>query len=228
MRKRFWVMAALAASCAPALPSTVPLGRGPLAASTVEEPEPRVAAKPVGDAAADSNEDADAGTTKATDAAPEAADGGSAEPDAEGADAGQEAATSAQNKTVFAGHYSGNDVTTVHMGNLPSPPQKDPNAIMDVADPGGGTLEFSLLDSRTSKLICKLEGTLSGNTAQLTSGQHCFDKESAGAGSATLDSGTASFNGKQLVFDMHLDLQVQAGGQTMTGDIDYHFEGTRQ
>ncbi len=226
MRKRFWLMAVLAASCAPALPSTVPLGRGPLAASTVEEPgPPRVDATPDHDAAPDSAKDA--GVAEAGDAAPEVADA-AADVDAAQADSGGEAGAEAAAKAVFAGHYSGADVTTFHIGTMPAQPQKDPNAKLDVADPGGGTLEFSLLDSGTGKLICKLDGTLSGNTAQLGSGQHCFDQQSQGAMTATLDTGTATFNGKQLVFDMHLDLEVNAGGQTVTGDLAYHFEGTRQ
>lgn len=230
MRKRFWVMAALAASCAPALPSTVPLGRGPLAASTVEAPEPPpVAATRRHDAGAESARDAsaaDADAGDSGDAAPEATDAGSPEPDATEPDAAAEAASA---KSAFAGHYSGEDVTTFNGGPVPAPPQKDPNAKMDVADPGGGTLEFSLIDSQSGKLICKLDGTLSGNTAQLKSGQHCFDQQQGqGSMTATVDSGTATFNGSQLVFDMHLDLDVSAGGRTAHGSIDYHFEGTRQ
>ncbi len=221
------MMAVLAVSCAPALPSTVPLGRGPLAASTVKAPERHRApsASSAADAAAGSEQDA--GAADAADASVEASAAESEEPDAGGDDAAQEAAAPAKPAVVFAGHYTGEDVTTFHIGNMPARPQKDPNAKLDVADQGGGTLEFSLLDSKTGKLICKLEGTLSGNTAQLNSGQHCFDQQSQSAMTATLDKGTATFNGSRLVFDMHLDLEVNAAGQTMNGDLDYHFEGTR-
>jgi len=221
-------MAVLAASCAPALPSTVPLGRGPLAASTVDAPAPRRASS-VPDAAPETTA-ADAGKADSGEASATASDTGPAEPSGTGGegggDAGQEAAAPA--KQMFAGNYTGEDVTTFHVGNMPARPQKDPKAKLDVADQGGGMLEFSLRDSRSGKVICKLEGSVSGNTATLRSGQHCFDQQSQGAMTATLDTGTATFTGKQLVFDMHLDLEVNAAGQTLTGDLDYHFEGTRK
>lgn len=230
MRKRFWILAAVVASCAPELPSTAPLGRGPLAASTVETPQPPLpAASPTStpDASVEANA-TDAGTSGADDGSPQAVEaGGDAEPEAGATDAAPEAAAGART-ALFAGHYSGHDVTTLHMPGVPAVPQKDPNAKLDVADPGTGTLEFSLLDSRSGKLICKLEGTRSGNTAQLAYGQHCFDSESQGHMTATLDTGTATFNGSQLVFDLHLDMEINVAGHSASGSIDYHFEGTRK
>lgn len=233
MRTRLWVMAVLAVSCEPALPSTVPLGRGPLAASTVETPPPPRAA-PAADAGQTSAEDAGggAGGAEGGSAGPrEAAEGGSAGQSgaggAGGGDAAPEAAGGSKAAVVFAGHYSGRDVTTVQLGNQPSHSQKDPNAKLDVADAGGGTLEFSLIASKSGKVICKLEGTVSGNTATLRSGQRCFDAQSQGHMTATIDHGKATFNGTRLVFDMHLDMEIDIAGRQITGAMDYLFEGTR-
>ena len=229
MRKRFWVMAVLAVSCAPALPSTVPLGRGPLAASTVEEPEapPPASSSSAVDAAPEASSDAGAADAS-DDASVEAKDSEAPATDGGAEDAAPEAAAPTKPAVVYAGHYAGEDVTKFTGGPMAVPPQKDPNATLDVADQGGGTLEFSLIESRSGKVVCKLEGTASGNTARITPGQHCFDQQSQGMMTATVGSGTATFDSGKLVFDLHMDLEVHAGGRTASGSIDYHFEGTRQ
>lgn len=220
-------MAALAASCTPGLPSTTPLGRGPLAQSTVEEPAPPPAAPSAKSSAGNGKPDAslapDAGAASTPEGGAKAPEGGGS------ADAGaQEAGAPGKQAVVYAGHYVGEDTTTFSLPNLPQRTEKDPNAKLDVADQGGGSLEFSLIDSKSGKVICKLQGTATGNTVKLGSGQHCFDKDSKGAMTATVDSGSATFKSAQIVFDLHLDLEINAAGQQMNGDLDYHFEGTRK
>lgn len=46
--------------------------------------------------------------------------------------------------------------------------------------------------------------------------------------SFVLASGTARFDGKELVVDFKMDVEVSMGPEQMTGEIVYHFEGQRQ
>lgn len=233
-----WIaLAATFAACAAELPSTTPLGKGPkwhaeekaraereaaaadagdAATDPTKEPakKPAVAAKPpakpTGEADAGSEQEAGAAKAAAEDAG--AADAGAAKP----------------NITAWLGSYTGSDTSKVRMGPFPERTETDPNAKLRVEKKDDKTLLLTAVASNTGQDICTLEASLQPDgSATIASGQECFGSGSGGPMTGTVRSGKATLSGGKLVLDMIVDLEAKAGGQTITGELEYHFEGTK-
>ncbi len=218
---------ALIASCHAALPSTVPLGRGPLAAPASEDAPRVIEAKrhkpdekfEVAGASDAGAKDASVATTKkptSKDAGADAADGATVV-------ASEDASASGP----FAGDYHGKDVTELHVQNMPSGKQEDPKARITVVAKDDGSLAFKLIASNDGSTICTLTAAKpTGNATTITAGQHCFDT-SGGPMQATIRTGSATFTGPRLVFVLGMDLTIAAPGMQTSGTMDYSFDGTR-
>lgn len=219
-----WLKVALVAyapACATSLPSETPLGSGPLAgasagasqsaaapappdASTTEE---RVAAASAADASGAQSEPADAGTSTAERG-----------PEAGAAEAGVRAA--------IAGTYAGKDRAIIRMSGKPEQTEDDPKARITVAEQGSDAVGITLINSADGTPICTLKAKLQGDRGEVTPGQPCF---ASGPGvKSVVQRGSATFAGKRLTVDLLIEMSVSAAGQSATGTIDYHFEGTRQ
>jgi hypothetical protein len=220
MRHRWVVLLVLGAGCAQDLPSTVPLGRGPLAedeqAKTLGRPRrPLSSLTRTGQQASPrghepgSRPELDAGQDARTSdaAAADAGVRGDAAPDAA--------------LLVLAGHYEGTDVTVTRVQGFPDVTEKDPNAKTDVEERTKDRIAITLVNSATGSPICTLDADVRGDAATLRPGQPCFGDEDV---PTALVFGTAKFADRQLVLDMRLDI----GDGFRRGEIEYHFEGIRK
>jgi hypothetical protein len=221
-RQLFWLGICVAIGCAQELPSTVPLGAGPRAepdrgetevasakphkpapppeAETPDTGAPLDAGSPTVPDASLADTSTDAGTTDASDAAPDAA------------------------SVVFAGLYAGSDVTIFRVTGVPERTEPDPNAKTRVEQRAPDRIAITLVNSRTGDPICTLDATVSGNVGTLTPGQTCF---SEGVLVPNVVSGQATVTDRRLVFDMELTFELSAGDRSVSGRISYHFDGTR-
>jgi hypothetical protein len=222
------LLVGLATNCAQELPSTVPLGRGPLA----QEQE---AAKPR--RTANNRHTTDAGAAlreKATESASPARETEDAGVDARPSDAGPEGsvgdasedAKTADRQPMFAGRFMGPDVTVFRIAGFPDRTEKDPNAKTNVEHKSKGGLAITLIDSSNGTPICTLNAELTNDkSARIAAGQACF----GGSGmTALLRSGTAEFTGSRLLLDLNLDLTIDMGEEQAQGEIEYHFDGVRK
>ena len=225
MRFRVLSYLLLAWACSPSLPSTEPLGRGPLAdrGDAGTRAEPRVTA--ARDAAAPSADAQQGEPSPVAETPAEAEPAADAGPVAEQG-AADAAAPTTKAAPVVAGEYQGWDVTTYKMPNVPEVPQRDPNARIRVARGSGDAIEVVIINSANGQDLCTLKGKLKGTTATFDKGQSCFAEE--GMMTATLRKGSAKFSGKRLVIDCELDVEVDTGQGTISGEIVYHFEGDRK
>ena len=217
MRYRWVILLVLGAGCAQDLPSTIPLGRGPLA----EDERPGAPERPRRPARSQARPKVshlrgyEPPLYRDLDAGLDARDIDAAAPDASArADALPDAVS------VLAGHYEGWDITIKRVQGFPDLTEKDPNAKTDVEEQGKDRIAITLINSATGTPICTLDADVRGGTGTLRPGQPCFDEDDA---STSLVSGTAKFAGRQLLLDMRLDLR---GGYR--GEIEYHFDGTRK
>ncbi len=229
----------IAQSCAGPLPSTAPLGLGPLAKAEAVEREKREAEREAALASGDAG--ADAAGPKAPGAASGTASGaGGADPGA-GSDAGAATAAAAAEagtdtsdkapaaKAVFAGVYVGEDTSLFKLSGLPDRSEADSNAKTRVEDRADGNVNIIPVDSSNGKDICTLEAVVKDKTKKLFEikrGQSCFEPEQGGM-SGTIRKGSAKFDGDKLTFDVVLALEINTPSTQLTGTLEYHFEGTR-
>lgn len=225
-----WVGAlVLALACARELPSTAPLGSGPLAARPgeleapqwiPEEPTPkRRAAEPETPSEPDEPEEPEEPSKPPEEAVADARDAGA--PDAAAVADGGEVATAPR----WAGEYRGEDVSRIRFQEVPERVERDPAARVAVTDRGAGSLGFGLLDSTNGQTICTLQGTVRGDRASIDPGQTCFAAE---ATSGVIEQGSAKLEKDTLTLDLKVTVRLQLGGDTLEGNIDYHFEGRRR
>jgi hypothetical protein len=221
--------ALLLVGCAPALPSETPLGEGPLAKKEAE-----ARAKAETDAAA-KQQPATVSTELAATEPPPAIDAPPPPPGAEPEPPPQPDAAGKKepgNKepgkkpgavVVYAGEYIGSDTSTYKMeGNERT--EKDDKARTRV-EGSGPEISVTFIDSNTGKDICTIKGKTNGKNVSFAAGQKCWGD---GPGmSGTLTSGSAKFEDKKLTIDMDFDLVMGEGQFRMTGQLHYHFEGTR-
>jgi hypothetical protein len=232
--RRCWsLLLALAAACAPALPSSEPLGVGALAEkeqaaelARSSDGKPPVAS----DTAERSQEEEEASEPTAPVAAepgePTAPDAGEPEKAAEATDA--DAGTRpAAGPVALSGEYQGWDVTKYRIENAPESVERDPNARTRVKQGAGSAIEMVIISSSDGTDLCTFKGTLTGDKVSFDKGQPCFE-QGGGSVTATLRSGSAKFSGKQLTMDLLFDMVIDTGEDTIGGEIDYHFEGTRK
>ncbi len=214
---------ACAQACATSLPSETPLGSGPLAAASAAQPQSseRPPARDAGAAEAAVVASASAEAPPAL-TATERLDGGTSAaeslPEAGAAEAGP--------RSSFAGTYAGKDRAVIRMSGKPEQVEDDPKARITVVEQGNLAVSITLINSADGTPICTLNAKLQGDRAEVAPGQPCF--ASGPDATSTVQRGSATFAGKRLTVDLSIAMRVSAGGQSATGSIDYHFEGTRQ
>lgn len=219
--------------CATELPSSVPLGSGPLAGEPVV-----TSGAPRGDLGAasqrgesdDENTDESATGDDGVDAAVQGPSDtklktAEAKPaDVKPADAGAKGESQAP-RSEIAGRYSGNDFTLFHYSNgSPDLRAEDPNAKTDVAETKDG-IDITVLDSSKLVPMCTLHAKLDGNKTHATidPGQTC------NLGLETkIQSGIADFSGKHLHFEVKVDIDTDSDQGRVRGDGEYRFDGDRQ
>jgi hypothetical protein len=212
----------LAIGCAQDLPSTIPLGSGPRAearrassgAEGTERPEPERRPEPT---VVDAGSPVDASAAPVSDAALDQGGPEAGVPDAE-------APASDASAIVFAGFYTGSDVTIYRISGRPDQTEPDPNAKTRVEQSAPDRIAVTLVNSATNDPICTLDATVKGNVGTLVAGQTCF---SAGPLSPTVSDGKATVLGNRLLLDMTLSIDASADDQRVLGSIQYHFDGTR-
>lgn len=220
--------ALLVVACARELPSSAPLGLGPLAAKPGE-----LDASTTFDVAPDASMDASVELAAAADAGTPAAEPETPAPPASAAatsepvDAGSPSADAASEAPVVAvsGDYQGEDTAIVRVTGLPENVEKDPKARITVAETGKDAVSFTLVDSGAGTPICTLTAKRTGNSAVVAAGQSCFG---SGPAAGRVERGTATFAQGRLVFDATVSLSVDLGEQQLRGTLEYHFEGKKR
>jgi hypothetical protein len=155
------------------------------------------------------------------------ADAGSVTVDAGAVSTASTPASNAPTAAVdFTGEYSGKDVSNIRINGLGEQKEEDPNAKLSVKKTGD-SLTIILVASNTGDPLCTLKAEQKGDTATLPAGQECTEPQSPFS-RGKLTRGQAKLSGKQITFDMSLDVKGEVGGKQFSGAIDYHFEGTRR
>ncbi len=221
------VVLAIGVACGPSLPSSEPLGSGPLA-----EPEPvreeHTATR--ADAGASEVDEADAGAREPV-ARDAEVDASPAQDTGEDTDAsttvGSDAADGSAEASVvdFEGEYRGSDISVIQMDGLPDRTERDPNARTRVEQPATDRIEITLINSANGDPLCTVEARVSGSRAEVHPDQSCFDEGSTLTGSVS--SGHAQLDGDRLTLDLDVALELTIGTETRNGRIDYHFDGKR-
>jgi hypothetical protein len=210
-------------ACATELPSTTPLGRGPLAGTPLPKAAWRGArAQTTASSSSDAPTSA-GGTVAETSTSDAGADGQVA---LASADAGT-ANDAGGNVTAdaFVGEYRGRDSASWRFPNLPERTDDDPNARLTVAKRSSTVLTFTPYYTESGKPVCTLEGTFEGAHVKLRPGQACFEE---GPMRTSVQSGTATLSGKQLVLEVVLKVTLEAGDQVMEGELRFRFDGARR
>jgi hypothetical protein len=212
------------AACAPELPSSTPLGSGPLADRGAGGSRPVASAKL---AALGSSE---AGAVR-TPAPPITKDAGAdAAVDAGAADAATDAGKTAPApdaapaKLAVAGEYTGEDVTVMRLPPMPDRREEDPKARIDVTQPSPDAVVFGLINSADGRNICSLKAKLIGSAATIEGGQRCEAFSAIGR----LDRGSATFAGETLTLELHGSIEFEGADQTFKGNFEYRFNGKRR
>jgi hypothetical protein len=211
-------------ACATELPSTTPLGRGPLAA----KPSPKAARRGAGvQTTASSSSEAPTSASQAVAETPTSDAGSDEQVALASADAGKTVndAGAPIAADTFVGEYRGRDSATWRFPNLPERTDDDPNARLSVAKRSATVLTFTPYYTESGKPVCTLEGTFEGANVKLRPGQSCFEE---GPMRTNVQSGTATLSGKQLVLEVVLKVTLEAGGQVTEGELRFRFDGARR
>jgi hypothetical protein len=230
-----WLVAltvCLLSTCQSPLPSTTPLGTGPLALVSTE--------KAHGDGAQRArSKDADAAATDSEPASTAAED--PEEPTADGSersfdltvDVGVEAdasiPTDAAAPPAFAGHYVGPDFMLYRFAGTPDRRVDDPNAKVTIELAGASELRVTLVDSSNGDPICTLTAAISGSSATVAAGQDCFTESNDETDvTGTVTRGSLTLTGDRLELEIELDFTMATEYEDLRGTLEYWFGGRRR
>ena len=221
MPSRSWIVILVAAACARELPSTTPLGSGPLA-DVETDAAPAKAVQDAGPDVVDATPPAqDQSAPQPSDAGGEAA-ADAAMADAAPADAAAPDATPAL--LAVAGDYRGEDVTITEVAPFPKATERDPKARIDVTQPSPEQVVFTIIDSNNGQTLCSFKAKLSGSSASFEPGQSC----SAFGPVTRIERGSGTFSGDNLKLEVHGTIEAVTPQQTFKGTFDYSFTGKRR
>jgi hypothetical protein len=201
------------------MPSTLPLGKGPLAGSSESTSAYRATPRiPQKEETSPKPEPAHTEVSLST-----------VEPDEEPAAANDapDAGASRPDLADAAGVYAGSDETRYLLDGAPERTEKDPKARTRVDF--AGHVSFTLVDSSNGNDICTLRGVEAPAAITIEPDQECFSQQ-AGATSTkgVVKKGTATFAARTLTLELELDFELRAPDQTMSGKVLYRFEGRRK
>jgi hypothetical protein len=220
--------------CNAALPSTTPLGSGPLAEPERDDevlagvrPRPR-SAPPAADAATADGAAPSPDLVDAEDAGDAAQSSSGAEPEdaAPGGDAPEGGAV--DRTLALVGEYLGHDVTTIRVAGLPERPSPDPNARIRVQRHSDLEIKIVIIYTPTGDPFCTLLGKVNGSRVTISAGQTCPEQVGGSSLSGTVTSGSAQLTGDRLTVELEADIEIEIGGRRAQGSMQYHFEGDRQ
>jgi hypothetical protein len=202
------------------MPSTLPLGRGPLAGPSKptsayratpripQEQEKKTEPPPAPAEVSVTTVERDEDAAEVTDAA--------------------DAGTSSPDLSEVAGVYDGSDETRYVLDGAPERTEKDPNARTRV-DFAEHAVSFTLVDSSNGNDICTLRGVEGPAAVTIEPEQECFSQQSVAMSTkGVVKKGTATFAGSKLTLSLELDFELHASDQALSGKVHYRFEGQRQ
>jgi hypothetical protein len=129
----------------------------------------------------------------------------------------------------FVGDFTGEDVATYRVDGLPDRVERDPKARLTVRSPSEHDVELVLVDSSNGTDICTLKGTTTDTGVTVAPGQKCFEQNGGETTSAaTIARGTATIEKSRLVLELELDFQMELAERSVSGKLEYRFDGTRR
>jgi hypothetical protein len=129
------------------------------------------------------------------------------------------------------GQYAGNDRLAIDIDGAPERVETDDAAKLTVEKSGDGKPDeyvFSIVDSQSGNDLCSVTGVAKKQAIEFEPGQSCLDTILGLPMEAKLASGSAKLDGKDLVVDYAIDLEIDSPRGTLDGKINYHFAGTRE
>jgi hypothetical protein len=129
------------------------------------------------------------------------------------------------------GRYAGTDTLKINVDGTPERVETDDGAKLTVEKAADGRTDayvFKIVDSQSGSDLCSVTGVAKKRAIEFEPGQTCLDTILGVPMTAKLTSGSAKLDGKKLVVDYVIDLEVDAPQGAVEGKIDYHFGGTRE
>lgn len=142
-------------------------------------------------------------------------------------DAGVEAETESAKPASWAGRYAGTDTVVVSFPGVPTDPQVDDKAKMDVVRLGDTRLSVAVIDSQRGVPLCTVEGDVAEGKIELDEGQECFSDMLGIPVDTSLLGGSGSIEGDKLTIEFEVEMSIDTPSGTIEGGIDYHFVGTK-
>jgi len=224
-----WLLV-LFGACTSTLPSAEPLGSGPLAEAQADEDlpdRPAGKSKAAGSGAEDAGVDSktDAGSADASERAEKDVTDADAATAAEGGAGGQGSGDAGA--ASFEGEYAGTDVTTMRWEGQGEQSHPDPKARVCIESESDAEVTIIVIYTPTGGPFCSLSGTVAGNSANIGPGQTCPDEGLDLGFSGVVTSGKATLEGDRLVLEIEADIEAERGNDTISGKLEYRFEGDR-
>jgi hypothetical protein len=126
-----------------------------------------------------------------------------------------------------AGRYNGTDTVTILLEGVPSEPQVDDGAKIDVKQLGEQRVSVTVVDSSQGTSLCTIEGKIAGGEVSFDPGQDCFTGILGIPAIAHMTTAKCKIAAEHLTLDFEVALEIDAPGETLEGSVDYHFEGTK-
>lgn len=142
-------------------------------------------------------------------------------------DAGVTGDASFDQPEKWAGRYAGTDTVIVSFPGVPTDPQVDDKARMDVKRLGDKRLSVSVIDSQRGVSLCTVEGDFAEGKIELDEGQECFSDMLGIPVDTSLLGGTGSIEGDKLTIEFEVEMSIDTPSGTIDGGIDYDFVGTK-
>jgi hypothetical protein len=165
--------------------------------------------------------DMDSDETITVVAAVDAGDAG----DAGAPEAGIASSDAGDTGTRWAGEYFGKDRHEERISGRPEKVELDDKAHTRVEEPVPGVALITLVSSASGEPICSMRHRMTGDRAELESGQSCAPLSLMPPLTLT---GSAKLAGDSLVLDLEGHGRFPAGDETIDLDVQYHFEGKRR
>lgn len=151
--------------------------------------------------------------------------------DASGPEADDAANVPQTGFAALPGRYAGTDTLKINIDGAPERVETDDAAKLTVEKPDDAKPDayvFKIVDSQSGADLCSVTGVAKQRKIEFEPGQTCLETILGVSMTATLVSGTARLDGKQLVVDYTIELEVDSPRGPVEGRIDYHFAGTRE
>jgi hypothetical protein len=128
------------------------------------------------------------------------------------------------------GRYAGTDTLKINIDGSAERVETDDGAKLTVEKVDGkpDSYVFKIVDSQSGTDLCAVTGVAKKHALEFEPGQSCLKTILGLPMTAKLESGRAKLDGKELVVDYVIELDVEGPRGSIDGQIDYHFGGTRE